>query len=32
VVGKWSWDNLTTGEKRNAVFDKVSTLRREYLG
>jgi hypothetical protein len=32
VVGKWSWDNLTTGEKRNAVFDKVSTLRKEYLG
>lgn len=32
VVGKWSWDNLTTGEKRNAVFDKVASLRKEYLG
>jgi len=32
VVGKWSWDNLTTSEKRSAVVDKVQTLKKEYLG
>ncbi len=32
IVGKWSWDNLTTGEKRNAVIEKVQGLRKEYLG
>ncbi|MFO0039633.1 MAG: CAAD domain-containing protein, partial [Synechococcaceae cyanobacterium] len=32
VVGKWSWDNLTTSEKRNAVLDRLQTVRREYLG
>ncbi|MCS5692430.1 CAAD domain-containing protein [Cyanobium sp. FGCU-6] len=32
VVGKWSWDNLTTSEKRAAVVDKVQTLKKEYLG
>jgi hypothetical protein len=32
VVGQWSWRNLTTSEKRNAVVTKVQTLRKEYLG
>jgi hypothetical protein len=32
VVGQWSWQNLTTSEKRNAVVSKVQTLRKEYLG
>ena len=32
VVGQWSWQNLTTSEKRNAVVTKVQTLRKEYLG
>jgi len=32
VVGKWSWDNLTTSEKRSAVVDKVQTIKKEYLG
>lgn len=32
VVGKWSWDNLTTSEKRAAVVEKVQTLKKEYLG
>jgi hypothetical protein len=32
VVGQWSWQNLTTGEKRSAVVSKVQTLRKEYLG
>jgi hypothetical protein len=31
VVGSWSWANLTTGEKRSALMDKVQTLRKEYL-
>jgi hypothetical protein len=31
VVGSWSWNNLTTGEKRSAVMAKVQTLRKEYL-
>jgi hypothetical protein len=32
VVGKWSWDNLTTSEKRAALNGRLQTLRREYLG
>ncbi|MCP9835006.1 MULTISPECIES: CAAD domain-containing protein [unclassified Cyanobium] len=31
VVGNWSWNNLTTGEKRSAVMAKLQTLRKEYL-
>ena len=31
VVGSWSWNNLTTGEKRSAVMVKIQTLRKEYL-
>ena len=32
VVGQWSWQNLTTSEKRGAVVAKVQNLRNEYLG
>ena len=32
VIGQWSWDNLTTGEKRNAVIEKIQGLRKDYLG
>lgn len=32
VVGNWSWQNLTTSEKRNAVVNRLQTLRQEYLG
>ena len=32
VVGQWSWQNLTTSEKRSAVVAKVQNLRKEYLG
>ena len=32
VVGRWSWDNLTTGEKRSAVVSRLQHLRQEYLG
>jgi hypothetical protein len=32
VVGNWSWQNLTTSEKRTAVVDRVQNLRKEYLG
>ena len=32
VVGQWSWKNLTTSEKRNALVQKVQSLRQEYLG
>jgi len=32
VVGQWSWHNLTTSEKRNAVVAKLQHLRQEYLG
>lgn len=32
VVGQWSWQNLTTSEKRNAVLTRIQTLRQEYLG
>ena len=31
VVGTWSWNNLTTGEKRAAVMEKLQGLRKEYL-
>jgi hypothetical protein len=31
VVGNWSWNNLTTGEKRSAVMAKIQNLRKEYL-
>ncbi|WP_269621904.1 CAAD domain-containing protein [Prochlorococcus marinus] len=31
VVGQWSWQNLTTSEKRNAVVEKVQNLRKEYI-
>jgi hypothetical protein len=31
VVGTWSWNNLTTGEKRAAVVEKIQGLRKEYL-
>ena len=32
IVGRWSWQNLSTGEKRSAVMSQVQTLRKEYLG
>ena len=32
VVGQWSWQNLTTSEKRGAVVSKLQNLRQEYLG
>jgi predicted transcriptional regulator len=32
VVGKWSWENLATGEKRQVVFERLQTLRKEYIG
>ena len=32
VVGNWSWQNLTTSEKRGAVVSKLQNLRQEYLG
>ena len=32
VLGQWSWQNLTTSEKRTAVLDKLQNLRKEYLG
>ncbi|MGA0023000.1 MAG: CAAD domain-containing protein, partial [Vulcanococcus sp.] len=32
VVGQWSWQNLTTSDKRSAVITKVQSLRKEYLG
>ena len=32
VLCQWSWQNLTTSEKRTAVIEKVQTLRQEYLG
>ncbi len=31
VVGQWSWRNLTTSEKRNAVLEKVQNIKKEYL-
>jgi len=32
VVGQWSWQNLTTSEKRQSLVTRVQTLRKEYLG
>lgn len=32
VVGTWSWDNLTTSDKRNAVVERLQGVRKEYLG
>ena len=32
VLGQWSWQNLTTSDKRNAVIERVQNLRKEYLG
>ena len=32
VVGQWSWQNLTTSDKRSAVAGKIKSLRQEYLG
>ena len=32
VVGQWSWKNHTTSDKRNALVQRVQTLRKEYLG
>ena len=32
VVGQWSWKNLTTSDKRNALVQRVQTLRKEYMG
>jgi len=32
VVGRWSWHNLRTSEKRNGVIANLQTLRKEYFG
>ncbi|MEB3297698.1 MAG: CAAD domain-containing protein [Cyanobacteriota bacterium] len=32
VVGQWSWNNLTTSEKRHALVTRIQSLRQEYLG
>ncbi len=32
VVVQWSWQNLTTSDKRTAVLERVQNLRQEYLG
>ena len=32
MVGQWSWQNLTTSEKRSALSERVQSLRKEYLG
>ena len=32
MVGQWSWQNLTTSEKRSALSERVQKLRKEYLG
>ena len=32
VVGQWSWQNLTTSEKRAAVVQRLQGLRKDYLG
>jgi hypothetical protein len=32
VVGQWSWNNLTTSEKRSAVLARLQNLKTEYLG
>ncbi len=31
VVGQWSWQNLTTSEKRGAVLEKIQNIRKEYI-
>ena len=31
VVGQWSWQNLTTSERRGAVLEKIQNLRKEYI-
>ncbi len=31
VVGQWSWQNLTTSEKRNSVIEKVQNIKKEYI-
>lgn len=32
VVGRWSWQNLSTSEKRSSVMTKLQALRKEYIG
>ncbi|MFO7628512.1 MAG: CAAD domain-containing protein [Prochlorococcaceae cyanobacterium] len=32
IVGQWSWQNLTTSEKRSAVITRLQNVRKEYLG
>ena len=32
MVGQWSWQNLTTSEKRSALSERIQNLRKEYLG
>jgi hypothetical protein len=32
VVGQWSWQNLSTSDKRSAVLNRIQALRKEYLG
>ena len=32
VVGQWRGKNLTPSDKRNALVQRVQTLRKEYLG
>ncbi|MEB3331302.1 MAG: CAAD domain-containing protein [Synechococcaceae cyanobacterium] len=32
VVGNWSWQNLSTRDKRDAVFSRLQSLRQDYLG
>ncbi len=32
MVGQWSWQNLTTSEKRTALTERIDSLRKEYLG
>ena len=32
VAGQWSWQNLRTSEKREAVIEKVQNLKKTYLG
>ncbi len=32
VVGNWSWQNLSTSEKRTSVMNRLQAIRQEYLG
>ena len=32
VVGQWSWQNLSTREKRDGVVSRLQSLRQDYLG